>query len=253
MAVSDDGEKLSPVRVIPTKQSFSEAMDLMQETAESLLEGKRAVAMAGGAPGPLDAEKTQLINAPNITDWNGKPLAKELAQRFQCPVMLDNDCVMAGIGEALYGSGQGKRIAVYMTISTGVGGARIVNGKIDENAWGFEPGHQIISIDGSYVSLENSVSGTAIRKKYNQDPAEIKDEKIWDEIARLLAIGLNNTIVHWSPDIVILGGSVMKSLPVERVRAHLKEIMKIFPVLPAVEKSALGDEAGLHGALSCMK
>jgi glucokinase len=53
-----------------------------------------------------------------------------------------------GLGEAVFGAGKGREIVVYMTISTGVGGARIVGGKIDASAMGFEPGHQIIDACG---------------------------------------------------------------------------------------------------------
>lgn len=94
-----------------------------------------------------------------------------------------------------------------------------------------------------------------LKKKYGKKPYEITDKKIWDETAKILAYGLNNTIVHWSPDIIVLGGSMFKKIgiPVPRVRFHLKNILKIFPELPAVEKAELGDVGGLYGALVFLK
>ncbi|HWR57864.1 MAG TPA: hypothetical protein VN328_03155, partial [Thermodesulfovibrionales bacterium] len=62
-----------------------------------------------------------------------------------------------------------------------------------------------------------------------------------------------NTIVHWSPDIVILGGSVAGKIPLGRVRFHLRRIMKIFPKLPPIEKAVLGDVGGLYGALHFLR
>ena len=174
---------------------------------------------------------------------------------FHAPVFLENDAALAGLGEAVFGAGKGKKIVAYLTISTGVGGCRIVDGKIDENSQGFEPGHQIIFSDKNIITLENLVSGTAIEKKYGKKPYEIFDVKIWNNVANNLAYGLHNVAVLWSPDIIILGGSMMKKIgiPVERVKFHLSKILNIFPKPPLIKKSKLGDLAGLYGALAHLK
>ncbi len=164
---------------------------------------------------------------------------------------------MVGLGEANYGAGRGKDIVVYMTISTGVGGVRIVKGNVDESAMGFEPGHQIIDPDNTLCptcdgnDLEAYVSGTSIEKRFGKKPYEIQDDAVWDELAKFLAYGLHNTIMHWSPDIIVLGGSMMKEvgIPLPAVRTHLSGIMKIFPTLPQIEKAELADFGGLYGAL----
>ncbi|MFV1917705.1 MAG: ROK family protein, partial [Patescibacteria group bacterium] len=109
--------------------------------------------------------------------------------------------------------------------------------------------------DASLGHLEAHISGAAVEKRYGKKPYEITDDKFWDELARLLAFGLNNTIVHWSPDVVVLGGSMMKKIgiPIDRVKFHLKKILKIFPELPEIKKAELGDLGGLHGALYYLK
>ena len=78
------------------------------------------------------------------------------------------------------------------------------------------------------------------------------DKDFWEKVSRVLAVGLNNTIVHWSPDVVILGGSMMKKIgvPFDRVEAHLRQIIKIYPEIPPLKKSKLGDLGGLYGALA---
>jgi len=150
----------------------------------------------------------------------------------------------------------------YITVGTGVGGCRIVNGRIDEYAAGFEPGFQIIDLTGDScptcalpLYLENYISGTAVRARYGKNPAEIDDPAILDELARGLAYGLNNAIVHWSPDIVVLGGGMITGknpIPLERIRFHLSSVLKIFPRVPAVEISVLGEKSGLLGAWECL-
>ena len=145
-----------------------------------------------------------------------------------------------------------------MTISTGVGGTRIVGGKIDKNAMGLEPGHQIIPCcneNGKIMSLENCVSGVAFKKRYQKEPYEILDKEIWDKTAESLAYGLNNTIVHWSPDIIVLGGSMMKKIGISIPRTvfYLKNINKIFPNLPLIKKAVLKDLGGIYGAMAFLR
>jgi len=71
-------------------------------------------------------------------------------------------------------------------------------------------------------------------------------------MAKTLAYGLNNIMVMWSPDIIILGGSMMKEIgiPVEAVRRHLTDINKVFPNIPEIEKTDFGDFVGLYGAMA---
>jgi len=255
LAVSENGNKLDRVVILPTPRKFDDAMALIKKAIKELANDKKIKAVSGGIAGPLDKNKTMIFNAPNLLDWKNKPLAKELQKIFKAPVYLENDAALAGLGEAVFGAGKGKKIVAYLTISTGVGGCRIVDGKIDENSQGFEPGHQIIFSDKNVITLENLVSGTAIEKKYGKKPYEIFDAKIWDNVAKNLAYGLHNVAVLWSPDIIILGGSMMKKIgiPVERVKLHLLKILKIFPKTPLIKKSKLGDLAGLYGALAHLK
>jgi len=77
-------------------------------------------------------------------------------------VFIENDASIVGLGEAVSGAGMGEEIVVYITVSTGVGGTRIVSGEIDEHAYGFEPGHELINMQDS---LEDLVSGTAVEER----------------------------------------------------------------------------------------
>lgn len=255
MAVSKDGKTLSTPTIYPTPTDFTTGIQTFIETAKKLTGGERITAIAGGVPGPMDLKKTMLVKAPNLKNWNNQPLKKILEKELETQVLLENDTAMWGIGEAVRGAGQEFPIMVYMTVSTGVGGTRIVNGKIDASAQGFEPGHQIIDPTGPMCGcggnghLEAFISGTALQKKYGKAPKEIKDANVWDETAKYLAIGLLNTSVFWSPHCIVLGGSIMKDVDLSRVQAYMQEYNHILPILPAIKKSTLGDEGGLIGAL----
>lgn len=262
--VAADYEKLlgDPV-VVSTPKDFNEGIETLKRiidniSGELVAQGRAVTAIVGGVAGPLNDDQTMLVKSPNLGGWVGHDIKNTLRDIYKVPVVLENDSALVGLGEAHFGAGRGKAIVVYITISTGVGGVRIVDGKIDRASIGFEPGHQIIDPDNSLCptcdgnDLEAYVSGTSIEKRFGVKPYEIHDDAVWDELAKFLAYGLNNTIVHWSPDIVVLGGSMMKEIgiPVPAVRKYLTEIMKIFPQIPEIEKAELGDFGGLYGSLA---
>ncbi|OGZ08144.1 MAG: hypothetical protein A3D65_00220 [Candidatus Lloydbacteria bacterium RIFCSPHIGHO2_02_FULL_50_13] len=264
IAFSRDKETFGTPAIIPTPKDFDEGMRVFKEEAFRLAEGETITALGGGIAGTLSRDRAVFLNGPHLGGWNRKPIKKSLEDLFGAPAFVENDTAIVGLGEALAGAGKGYAVVAYVTVSTGIGGARIVDGKIDVSAMGFEPGHQIIDADGTLckstvcgfgLDLEGALSGTAITQRYGKKPKEITDTAFWEEMARVLAYGLNNTIVHWSPDIVVIGGSMMNTIgiPVDRVRAHLKGILHIYPELPLIEHSALGDVGGLHGALHFVK
>ncbi|OHA84068.1 MAG: hypothetical protein A2937_02640 [Candidatus Yonathbacteria bacterium RIFCSPLOWO2_01_FULL_47_33b] len=244
--------------VVSTPKDFEEGLATLKRIIDNLEHEAPVTAIVGGIAGPLDKENTMLVRSPNLGGWVGHDIKNALREVYKAPIVLENDAALVGLGEAHFGAGRGNNIVAYITVSTGVGGARIIDGTIDETAVGFEPGHQIIDPDNTLCpecdgnDLEAYVSGTAIEKRYGMKPFEIHDPAVWDKLALYLAYGLNNTIVHWSPDVIVLGGSMMKDIgiPVPLVKKHLEDIMKIFPTLPAIEKAELGDFGGLYGALA---
>ena len=260
IAFSRDKETFGTPAIIPTPKDFDEGMRVFKEEAFRLAEGETITALGGGIAGTLSRDRAVFLNGPHLGGWNRKPIKKSLEDLFGAPAFVENDTAIVGLGEALAGAGKGYAVVAYVTVSTGIGGARIVDGKIDVSAMGFEPGHQIIDADGTLckstvcgfgLDLEGALSGTAITQRYGKKPKEITDTAFWEEMARVLAYGLNNTIVHWSPDIVILGGSMMKEvgIPVDRVKMYLEKILKIFPKIPPIVKASLGDVGGLYGSL----
>lgn len=261
--VAADREKFlgEPV-VVSTPQDFNDGLDTLKRIVDNLTErlageNRAVTAIVGGIAGPLNKERTMLVKSPNLSGWVGHDIKNALHSTYKVPVLLENDAALVGLGEAHFGAGRGKSIIAYLTISTGVGGVRIIDGKIDHSSLGFEPGHQIIDPDNTLCptcdgnDLEAYVSGTSVEKRFGMKPYEIHDDAVWDELAKFLAYGINNTIVHWSPDIVVVGGSMMKEvgIPITAVRKHLAETLKIFPNIPQIEKAELGDFGGLYGSL----
>lgn len=255
IGISADGQNITS-KVFPLDPNFEQGMKIFKQAAAELSGGEKIQAAAGGIAGPLDKEKTMLSASPNIPGWVNRPLKDRLQEIFNCPVILENDSALVSLGEATKGPGANHKIVACLALGTGVGGARIVNGKIDESSLGFEPGHQIIVIDGDKCNcggkghLEAYIGGNYIQRKYNQKAEDIKDPAIWDEVTKYLANGLNNAAVYWSPGIIILAGSVTQSVPLEKVNRYFRQFCTIFPSPPEVVKGTLGDNAGLYGALA---
>lgn len=259
IGVSADKEILKETRIIPTPKEFDQGIQTIKQVADELSGGEKIEGVAGGVAVIFDKTKSLILHSPNIPGWISKPLKSELERIFGCPLILENDTVFSGIGEATKGAGAGKKVVAFITLGTGVGGKRIVDGKISVDESNFEPGHQIIVPDGDLCHcggkghMEPYVSGSYFEKKYRQKGEEISDPKIWDEISKYLAISLVNTIVHWNPDIIVLGGAVTKSIPLDTVNLYLKEFLTIYPTPPEITKATLGDLAGLYGGLTILK
>ncbi len=255
VSVTEDGETFREPVVYPTPREFEDGMRRLWEAVLDESGGvKTFEKIVGGFPGPLDTEKASLLNAPNLPGWVGKPLKPSLEEMFSAEVLLENDAAQVGLGEAVYGAGKGKRIVAYLTISTGIGGARIVEGNIDTASIGFEPGHQIIGLEGKKpVYLEKLASGKALQERHGIHPREITDTRIWDEVTRYVGICVHNTILYWSPDIIVLGGSVMQSLNIKAVTSYLDTCLYLLPTRPDIVHSELGDYGGLYGGLVRLK
>ena len=279
LAISDDSSTLSKIETVSTPQVYEKGVELFVATARQLINSLTTVGssskldlVVGGLAGTIDHKNSLIQSAPNLKNWEGKNFSLDVETTFagvgiyDVSVNLQNDASMAALGEALSGAGRGFSIVAYITVGTGVGGARIALGELDPSTLGFEPGHQIIDIDKTVVAntsnaagvdhfgntLEDCISGAAIEKISGKKPKEIKDPNFWDGLARILAFGLTNTVVHWSPDVIVLGGSMITgdpAIPIDAIEKHLQEILKIYPRLPSIKKAELGDHGGLFGAL----
>ncbi len=258
---SDDHTLVKKI-IKPTPVRYVEGLSLMVGLVEDLRrESEEIHGIAVASCGVLDRKVGKVLINPNLPGWNGALICSDLSLATNTRVVLENDAGAAGLGEAHFGAGKGIHIVAFLTIGTGIGGTRIVNGAIDANTWGFEPGHQIINVDtmdeavDGFISgwLESYASGAAFEKRYGISAKTCTDASIWKDFAKHLAAGVVNVIVLWSPDIVILGGGVLKSAEkfMPFVRDYVNRAL-IFPKKPSITVGSLGDEAGLYGGLTLL-
>lgn len=253
---SDDLERFNDPLIIKTPLPYAEGIQALSNAVRTVAAGTVVQSIVVGIRGSVSQEKGTTHDIGAIKDWSGKPIVAELKSAGgTSSVFLENDTALVGLGEATYGAGVDAGIVAYVTVSTGVNGVRIVDGRVDKTAQGFEIGGQYIQGDTKY-SLEEIISGAAIEKKYGKHPRELgADSPVWEELARMLGVGLHNTLLHWSPNRVVLGGSMFNEIgiKVDKVSQHVREIMKKFPTTPEIVHAKLGDLGGLWGGLARLK
>jgi len=182
IALSKNGETFAEPFVFHTEKKFSTQLGNMLDAVDQLGERRKITALAGGIAGPLDPPKTKLLNSSNLPkEWLAVPIKQELETAFGVPVYLENDTALVGLGEAVRGAGKGGgyELIAYITISTGVGGVRIVDGKIDKRRVGFEPGRHIINYtDPKDGTAEAYLSGRALEARSGMRAYEIKSKEV---------------------------------------------------------------------------
>ena len=241
---------------LATPKAYDEGFALFVETAKQIAGNESIESIAIGVPGVLAPDKRTLLQSQNLPQWGGHTFADDLERALGTKIFLENDTALVGLGEAVFGAGKGSAIVAYVTVSTGVNGIRIIDGVIDRAALGFEIGGQYLSATAPLVTLEELISGSAIEKRYGMHPRDLgKESPLWEELAQVAAIGIHNTILHWSPNIVVFGGSMFNEIgiPVDSVYRHLSDVMKKIPQIPNIVHSSLHDEGGLYGGLARLR
>ena len=249
-ALSKDGQSFDEPIIIDTPQNYTQAILAFDECVKKLTGGRKLLKAVGGFPGIVVDKK--VYRSPNLPDFDGKLLGYELERVFGVAPHLENDADLATLGEATMGAGRGFPIVAYITVSTGIGGGLVIDGEIQRKRYGHEPGHQIVNYKTGEM-LHDMISGTALEKKYKKPAKEIKEPEIYDWIAQVLGVALSNTIVHWSPDVLVMGGSITKDIDVGEVEEQIKKNLHIFPEIPAIKRAELGAYNGIWGALAVLK
>lgn len=238
--------------VCDTPANFDDAVSAFAKAAVSIVKGRTITGGAVGIAGTLSNDRQILLRAPHLRGWENKNVSEAFGNTVGVPVLFENDVALGALGEAIMGAGVGASIVVYVAVGTGINGARVVDGRIDRTALGFEIGHQRLGTGRDAPELESLVSGSALAKKYASPASEISDPAIWNECADTFAIGIYNAILHWSPERVVLGGSLMKAdgISLERVKTALQSLNTALPELPDIRLAALGDKSVLYGGIA---
>lgn len=173
--VTEEGKLVDKV-VLPTysKKGFDFSLNQTYLSVEELIRKTRVkknsiIGIGACAPGPLDPLRGIVHNPPNLKGWSEVPLASLLRKKFGMKAKIENDANCAGMAEVIWGAAKGYRHVFYVTVSTGIGTAIIVDGRIyhGKNGMAGEGGHVTIKYDaygdkchcGRYGCIEAMASG----------------------------------------------------------------------------------------------
>ena len=129
--------------------------------------------------------------------WDNIDLIAPLKNLFDCPIWFENDANLAVLYEGFRLPGR----TMFLTFSTGIGGG--ING--------FEPGHQKFWYDGRIREWEDIASANAIENYYHVDRAtDLRKKEVMEDIAKRIALGLQDVVKEYNPDNIVLGGPMGK-------------------------------------------
>ncbi|HRY31068.1 MAG TPA: ROK family protein [Candidatus Paceibacterota bacterium] len=252
VAKSEDLVEFDEPIIEETPTNPKEGLKLIATTIRNLVKKEKVEAIIFGIAGIINPTHEFLLKSNHLKAWERVPIKEFFEKEFGAKVFIENDSAMVGLGEALAGAGKGFDSVVYITVSTGIGGAKIVRGKFEKNKFGFEPGYQILNNETG-ENWEDLASGTAVEKKYKKHPKEVAKTAHWQKIERNVAIGIHNSILHWSPDVVVVGGSMAKDLNADRLKEEISKLMKIHPEIPEIRLATLGSIGGIFGGFAYLK
>ena len=248
-------------------------METMISLIESLDGYQECEGIGMGLPGPINTAEGKIIVSTNLPKLIGYPIADHIRDHFGKPTFMDNDVKVAALGEAVLGAGKGYPIVYYVTISTGVGGALVIDRKVisGQNGHAGEIGNICIDRNREKYNIlnagavENEASGTAITRKGravfgdsirnagdvfdlarsgNEKALEIVDNMAYDLAMMFSAIG---HIID--PHVFVVGGGVMKGKDVffDKMEKYYRSMIHA-GMQPVVFKEAELEEPGIAGA-----
>jgi glucokinase len=244
-----------------TPLGLQAGLDQLFAMVDAMAAGEKILGIGMSIGGPIDlvAGTVSPLNQP---EWRDVPLKQLMEARYGCAFHYGVDTDVAAEAE-YYLAGLTVARFLYVTISTGVGGGFLLDGKVYRGIGGIHPevGHQSLAARcehpervlcgcGNRDCLEALVSGSGIARVYGK-PAQDLEADEWDEVAFNLSQGLRNMIMLLAPDLIVLGGGVTTGggqFFLEKTYAYLRENLTL-AILPEIRISELGYDTALLGAI----
>jgi glucokinase len=246
---------------------LAQMVDMLQETVRQAGEALEGIGV--GCTGPVDPFTGRLGRVEFFPGWEGVDLVGGLREAFGVSVFMENDADAAALGEQAWGAGMGAKRFLYVTISTGIGGGLVFDGRIYRGVDGAHPeiGHHVIDPSGPACSCgangcwESLACGPALARRAGMSSglevcqaAERGDANALQAVAQeawYLGLGLANLVTLFTPDVIALGGGVMHSRHLfwDTILQTIRTTCGLVPfektrLVPA----GLGADVGLAGA-----
>lgn len=229
------------------------------EAVVRLVEGWNDYRAAGIAvTGLVRAGLWRAVNPATLAVPDDFPLATTLTGRLGIPVIARNDAQAAAWGEYRFGAGSGA-VSVFVTVSTGIGGGLVVDGRLVEGRIGLAGHLGITPIETSegVCMLEDVASGAALARMAEGrgsaavvTAAALRGEPwataLLDQTIAPFALALRRLHLELDPDSIVIGGGFgLAPGYLDRLESHLAPLPAL--MRPRICVAALGANAGLIG------
>jgi predicted NBD/HSP70 family sugar kinase/biotin operon repressor len=230
-------------------------------------------------PGPIEERTGRLGAGTVLATWQGVDIAAELSRRVGMRVQVANDAHAAALGESIWGAGRGIPDLAYLKLSSSVGAALVINGKVYKGYGGLagEFGHITVNEQGRICRcgnrgcLETVVGGPYLLELLPVDPGQPRPT-----LERLVAAALDGDLGSrrviadagravgaaaavlcnlLNPQRLVVGGELAGAgelllAPIQEalVRQALPAAVRMVEVVPA----ELADSAAVRGALAAV-
>jgi predicted NBD/HSP70 family sugar kinase len=231
----------------PTRtQSCDETMRQLVEGIDGVVRGagrdpRKLFAVGIGVPGATDVSSGRVIGLSALPGWNDVPLGDRVQARFRAPVYIDNHANMAALGERWQGVARDATDFVFVSLGPGVDAGVFVGGRLHRGQHWFAGGIGRLTLDYREWNVDHGPGYLNSRMTSGTRLAT-------PDGAVLLGTAVANIVAILDPGLVILasGSDRLEGEFLDRVR---EVVSRIVPHAPAVEVSALGDEAALLGSV----
>jgi glucokinase len=244
--VSSSGEVVRSVLARTPGRLVEAALveDVMTDAVRSVADGETVKAVGVAAAGFVDAAGEKVAFAPHLP-WRDEEVRSRLAERWDAPVVLDNDANCTAVAEATYGVAGGDGTSVVVTMGTGIGGALLIDGRVLRglNGMAGEFGHMQVVPDGQPCECgqrgcwEQYASGNALvrfaRAQIGLEPSVLTEacggdpdrltgpmvtdaavdgdlvaRQAFASVGHWLGVGLANLAAALDPHRIVVGGGV---------------------------------------------
>ncbi len=243
--LDDEGKITTEVR-FETPADYPDFIDQLAEEINALPHKFRRGVMS--VPGLIDHRHAAVIALGN-RPWTNIQIGRDIHAKTGVVLSLVNDARLAGLAETIELSDDYSRV-LYLTVSTGIGGALAIKDKLVQELDDIECGKMPLWYDGTLQPWEEFASGRAIFATYNQRASDINDETIWREIAHKLALGVAPLCTILYPQAIVFGGGA--GMQADKFKHFLIEELDhlLHPVVrkpEALFATKLKDEAVIYG------
>ena len=263
--VSSDGEILSTDKIETEAEKGLENILNKIDNIFKRYKENNPVGIAVSGTGQINGMIGKVIGGnPIIPNWIGTNLVKILEEKYNLPIVLENDVNCVALGEKWIGAGKDLSNFICLTIGTGIGGGIILNNQLfrGENFVAGEFGHILIK-KGEFEQFASTTALIRLVKErtektlngkeiFDLEKKEIVEyQEVISEWIENLTDGLSSIVYCFNPANIILGGGVIEQGEplINKIKNSLfKKIGPQFKEKLNIIQAKLGNNAGMIGA-----